>query len=253
DSGNQLEVISDAGTLNLANNWLKPGWVNSFAGGYTGTVNGGVTSITGTAPGFINPAQQNFRLASGSACINAGTALHPSATADHAPVREYRKPRQSDVRRPIGVADLGAFELDPFTAWRGEQFPSEAENDLISGEAADPDGDLIRNLVEFAFSLDPHIASTAGLPRPTWVDIGNDAHFAVEFQRRPPPTGLIYATRVTADLAGWSPGCEYTDAGLVAATAQTSDASNPTWTRVHLNAPAGSHPHRFISVTIRRE
>jgi len=52
DTGNQLELIADAGRLNLDRNWLKPGWVDSFAAGYTGTVNGGATSITGNDPGY---------------------------------------------------------------------------------------------------------------------------------------------------------------------------------------------------------
>lgn len=252
DSGNQLELLSDAGVLILNRNWLKPGWVNSFASGYSGSVTGGTTSITGTAPGFIDLARQNFRPGNGSACIDAGTNLHPATVADHAPVGEYRKHRQSAVRRIIGRPDLGAFEFSPFAAWQGEQFGQDAENELVSGEEADPDGDGLSNLVEFAFVLDPHIASTAGLPRPVWLDVGNESHFAVEFHRPPPPTGLTYATRVTDGFVTWWPGCEYSDTGATT-TLYTTDASAGGWTRVRLNTPVSAHPNRFLAIDVRRE
>jgi hypothetical protein len=253
DAGNQLELISDAGALTLNNNWLKPGWVNSFASGYTGSVTGGTTSITETAPGFINFAQQNLRLANGSACIDAGTTLHPMTLAEHAPVAEYRKHGQSAGRRTSGVADVGAFEFSPFAAWRGERFGDEAENDQVSGEGVDPDGDGLHNLVEYAFDLDPHVASTAGLPQPVLIAANGAEQFAVEFRRRPIPSGLIYVTAVTDDFITWSSGCEYSDNGAALPTAWTSDASDATWTRVRLNTPLAGEPHRFISVSVRQE
>jgi len=253
DNGNQLELISDAGALTLSNNWLKPGSVNSFASGYTGSVTGGTTSITGTAPGFINFAQQNFRLASGSACIDAGTTLHPATLTGHAPVMEYRKHQLDDVRRPFGAPDLGAFEFAPFAAWQGEHFGADAENELISGEGADPDGDGLANLIEYAFDLDPHQPSSAGLPRPTWVTVGNDTHFAVEFRRRNSPSGLVYGTGVSTDFSDWLPGCAYTDVGATLATTETTDASDANWTRIRLNTPRGGQSFRFIAVSVRRE
>jgi hypothetical protein len=52
-AGSTLSLLDDAGIIDLSHNWLKPGWVNSFAGGsFTGTVNndgdvgaGGVAGI----------------------------------------------------------------------------------------------------------------------------------------------------------------------------------------------------------------
>lgn len=252
DNGNQLELISDAGALTLNRNWLKPGWVNSFASGYAGSVSGGTTSITGAAPGFINLAQQNFRLANGSACIDAGTNLHPATTAAHGPVREYLQHQGSAARRSFGPADIGAFEFSPFAAWQGEQFGNDAGNDTIGGEAADPDGDGLVNLIEYAFDLDPQQHSNAGLPRPTWVTVGNDPHFAVEFRRRAEPSELTYATAVSDTLGNWIPGSEYGDGTVVLTTTETSDASDPIWTRVRMNTPSGARPHRFIKVDVRR-
>lgn len=253
DNGNQLELISDAGALTLNNNWLKPGWVNSFASGYSGSVTGGATSITGTAPDFINFAQQNFRLARGSACIDAGTTLHPATLAEHAPVAEYRKHRLGEARRSLGAPDLGAFEFSPFAAWQGEQFGEDAENELVSGEAADPDGDGVINLLEYAFVLDPLSASPVGLPRAVRFAHAGDDYLAVEFRRPPTPTGLIYTSRVTERFEEWWPGSEYADFVVPITTVHTSDASDDNWTRVRLNEPISSEPRRFIAVEVRRE
>ncbi len=253
DNGNQLELISDAGTVTLNHNWLKPGWVNSFASGYVGSVTAGATSITGTTPGFINFALQNFRLARGSACIDTGTTLHAATLNEHAPVAEYRKHRLGDVRRPFATPDLGAFEFAPFAAWQGEQFGEDAENELVSAEIADPDGDGLINLLEYAFVLDPQAASPIGLPRAVRFTHAGDDYLAVEFRRPPAPTGLIYTTRVTGSFEEWWPGSEYADFVAPTTTAHTSDTSDDNWTRVRLNEPISSQPHRFIAVEVRRD
>jgi len=253
DNGNQLELISDAGALFLQNNWLKPGYVNSFAGGYTGTVQGSETSLTGQHPGFIDFDRQNFRLERAAPVIDAGTSLDPVATAHHLPLHEYRKHQQGDSRRPLGPPDLGAFEFSPFSAWRAEHFGADAENDLVSGADADPDGDGVVNLLEFAFALNPHAASRTSLPRGVLWDIAGNSHFAVEFARPPEPTGLVYLTRVTDDFQQWSPGCEYADFSAPTATDHTTDASDADRTRVRLNEPLAARNFRAIEVQVRVE
>lgn len=111
-----------------------------------------------------------------------------------------RKHQLDKVRRPLGALDLGAFEFSPFAAWQGEQFGEDAENELVSGAAADPDGDGLINLLEYAFVLDPQVASPGGLPRAARFEHAGDDYLAMEFRRPPAPTGLIYTTRVTESL-----------------------------------------------------
>jgi hypothetical protein len=53
-----------------------------------------------------------------------------------------------------------------FDAWRVEQFGANTNNPAISGDFADPDGDAIVNLLEYALHLNPDVASATGLPVP---------------------------------------------------------------------------------------
>jgi hypothetical protein len=253
ESGNQLELLSKAGQLTLNNNWLKPGWRDSFAGDYVGSVTGAATSITGDDPGFLDFARQNFRLASNSPCRGAGTNLHPDTVPEHAPVREYRRHRQNELRRPLGAPDLGAFAFSPFATWQFEEFGGDAGNTAISGERADPDRDRLDNLFEFAFMLDPNQPSASGGPRATWVDVGAGRFFAIEFQRRPPPTGLVYTTRASTDLQRWWTGCEYRDSGSTVSTTHTTDASSDGTTRVRLIVTPDMAPFGGLAVGVGYE
>ncbi|MBX3245526.1 MAG: putative Ig domain-containing protein [Acidobacteria bacterium] len=110
-AGTSLAMLAEAGTLNLANNWAKTGWRNSHeGGGFSGTVTGGGTMVTGTSPGFMDADSQNFMLQFSSAAIDAGTALHPDVLPLHNVTREYVKHRSSRARFVLGSFDLGAYE-----------------------------------------------------------------------------------------------------------------------------------------------
>lgn len=65
----------------------------------------------------------------------------------------------------LGSAPFQVSSSDtPFAAWRVAEFGINAGNDVISGDHADPDGDDIVNLLEYALHLDPNVASATGLP-----------------------------------------------------------------------------------------
>jgi len=106
-SGSRLALLEGAGILTATRNWLKTGWVESHGGGDPAVVDGG--QITGTLPGFVDAASDQFELAAGSACIDTAVAL-PAAAAGHAPVREYVKHQASRMRHDDGDPDLGAYE-----------------------------------------------------------------------------------------------------------------------------------------------
>jgi hypothetical protein len=111
----------------------------------------------------------------------------------------------------------------------------------------------LKNTVEYAFQMDPNLAGTDGLPRPVWVTDQNETYLAVEFTRRTAPSGLTYHTSVTEDFTSWFPGGEFNDAGLVVGTLDTTDISDPTWTRVRLNHSVTERPLRFIAVHVELE
>jgi len=110
--GTNMAMLAEAGTLNLANNWAKTGWRNSHEGsGFTGSVSGGGTMITGTSPGFADAPAQDFRLVSNGAAVDSGTAMHADVVPANNVIRHYVKHQSSEPRPASGVIDLGAFEF----------------------------------------------------------------------------------------------------------------------------------------------
>jgi hypothetical protein len=110
-AGTNMAMLAEAGTLSLANNWAKTGWRNSHEGsGFTGSVIGGASMITGASPGFVDAANQDFKLQPSSTAINAGTSLHPDVVPFHSPLRQYVRHQTSEARPSDDMLDLGAFE-----------------------------------------------------------------------------------------------------------------------------------------------
>ena len=106
-TGDRLALIDGAGTFNYRNDWFKTGYVESHSG-VTGTINDQGGNLTGSSPGFLNELIEDFHLALGSASINMGTVLAPTAPpVDH----QYVKHQQGEPRPLNGVFDMGAFEF----------------------------------------------------------------------------------------------------------------------------------------------
>jgi hypothetical protein len=105
-AGNTVSLLDTNGVLDFLYNWIKPGWVVSF-GKFRGTFNNLGGNVQTASPGFVSEATQDFHLASGSAAVNAGTALHPSALPL---LRQYVKHQSSEPRPSDMVLDIGAFE-----------------------------------------------------------------------------------------------------------------------------------------------
>lgn len=110
-AGTNMAMLAESGVLTLANNWAKTGWRNSHEGTFNGTVTGGTTMLTGVSPGFVDAANQNFRLLSTSATVNAGTSLHADVLPIHNVVRQYLNHQSSEARPINGAFDLGAYEF----------------------------------------------------------------------------------------------------------------------------------------------
>ncbi len=52
----------------------------------------------------------------------------------------------------------------PLEAWREARFGSESGDPAIAGDTADPDGDGVVNLIEYAFGTDPRVSGPAPVP-----------------------------------------------------------------------------------------
>jgi parallel beta-helix repeat protein len=106
-AGNTLSLTDAAGTLRHGGNWYEPGYVSSF-----GTVTGSVTdtggNVTGTDPGFVDAAGQDFHILASSPLRGAAVAP-PAETNGHPLLRQYVKHRSSESRPQGSTVDIGAY------------------------------------------------------------------------------------------------------------------------------------------------
>ena len=109
--GSRLALLDQSGVLILNNNWIKPGWRNSFATLFDGTITGSGTFVTGSNPGFVNEAAQDYHLVYNSPAVDAGTALNPDVLPDYNIDNQYVKHQRSEPRPVNGQIDIGAYEF----------------------------------------------------------------------------------------------------------------------------------------------
>ena len=103
--GSALAMLADDGLLDLADNYVKPGWVDSHDT-LLGTINDSGW-IEAASPGFVNEGGADYHLAAGSPCVGAAGALAAGAP----PVTQQYQADHSGVPRPDdGDPDIGAFE-----------------------------------------------------------------------------------------------------------------------------------------------
>ena len=138
----------------------------------------------------------------------------------------------SNIFAATGLATQ-AFQVSvfdtPFDVWRFEQFGANTNNPAISGDLADPDGDGIVNLLEYALDMDPNVASVDGLPT-AQIDPSCGC-LTLTYTRVLAASDLIYSVEAANDPGGpWSTNGvmeAIVDADTVAQTIQASDAGYP--------------------------
>jgi Subtilase family len=89
----------------------------------------------------------------------------------------------------------------PFDAWRFANFTqSELAAPEISNETADPDGDHLANLVEYALALPPKSPT----PSPVAMTDQN-GYLALAVAKNPSASDITWEAQVTGDLSNWTP------------------------------------------------
>lgn len=108
------------------------------------------------------------------------------------------------------VADYLVVSSTPYSAWQSKYFTgAQLANPAVSGHAADPDGDGVSNLLEYALNLSPTTASVKGLPTVgTTVGSGN-TYLTLTFTKVIANTDITYVPQVSGDLATWNSGASY--------------------------------------------
>lgn len=107
-----LYLLEQYGNITmLSHNWLNTGWQQWVNNRKAGVITDDGTNVTGTAPGFVNETAQDYNLAAGSPCIDAGGALNSAVLPTYNLTLQYVKHQSSTTRTMNGTAwDIGAFE-----------------------------------------------------------------------------------------------------------------------------------------------
>ena len=141
------------------------------------------------------------------------------------------------VGNQYSVAVFGL--LDPYLNWEYAHFGANATNPAVAGDLADPDGDGVPNLLEYALATDPQAANTNN----SITGAISAGHFQVQFDRNTSATDMTYVVQVTATLGGtWTDLLTYASAtGWVLNTGEAT---------VLESATTGVPPDQYVSVMI---
>jgi surface-anchored protein len=165
----------------------------------------------------------------------------------------YLGPGQTNpVQSPVTTFTYG---VGTFAEWQLRNFPiSKVMDETIAGPFADPDGDGVVNLIEYALNMNPRSperqqmipnSGTGGLPAVYLIEDQNKQRLVIEFVRRRAATHpqVVYHPEFTTTL---QPG-EWTFAGTVEV-----DQIDSTWERVRVidSVASDSWDRRFARLRV---
>ncbi|MBX3737115.1 MAG: putative Ig domain-containing protein [Candidatus Didemnitutus sp.] len=122
-----------------------------------------------------------------------------------------------------------------YAAWRAAKFTGgEVADDAISGTAADPDGDGLTNLLEYALDLAPKAVSSSGLP--AVAKTATDWTFT--YSRPADRPDISYTVQYSTNLSTWSSAGTHT---------RTATGATETW---QASVPLGTGSAVFFRLKI---
>ena len=158
------------------------------------------------------------------------------------------------ANRPDSAVTQASFTLSPIEAWRAQNFGTNAAINSIAGNDADPDGDGIVNLLEYAFGLNPNSASLTNLPTAVLLTVTTNQYLGIKFYRDTNATDITYTVEVSDDLTNWLQGCSYSGTNSTSSNANTTEFSRITnlleVITVRDNTPVTDLPKRFIRTKV---
>lgn len=108
----------------------------------------------------------------------------------------------ADHKTPVITVTAGSLLND----WKNRYFPGITDPNII-GDNADPDGDGLTNLVEYALGLDPTNPNSDGSPDIITVDVGGQTYLALSYVGRTDDANLqfsvVAANSTTTPDADW--------------------------------------------------
>ena len=139
----------------------------------------------------------------------------------------------------LGVQPTAVLTIikPPTSVWKLAYFGANANNPAIAGDTADPDGDGIVNLMEYAYAFNPLATNTNPF---TGTLAGNQ--FQVYFPRNTSASDITYVLQTSSSLTAWS--------DLMTFAAATGWVTNLPGATVAESPTNGVPPAQYVNVTV---
>jgi hypothetical protein len=132
-----------------------------------------------------------------------------------------------------------------FEAWRERNFTAaQLNNWSVSGDAANPSGDGIPNLMKYALGLTPNKTASSGLPVLGQVSVSGKTYLTLTFTDQAALTDIAYTVQVSSDLQTWQSGTSY--------AVRTDNGTTNTAVFRDLTA-IGDTPRHFMRLSVTRQ
>ena len=152
----------------------------------------------------FTPAQGTIVWGDGDSLVKTVTiTCPPTATAGRVFKVNLAIPRDGIQIGSVPMAQIIITTNYSYELWKTQKFTvSQQTDDNISGIFATPANDSVKNLMKYAFDLDPFGVSSASTNLPQFYFVGD--RLRAIFNRHPLKTDLTYEVQSSQDLASWS-------------------------------------------------
>lgn len=140
--------------------------------------------------------------------------LHPGTNANTLTIYDFAGTRPDSVQvlsDAVAGRDVTTFQTTlplpvSLDQWRQNNFGANVGNDAVAGNLADPDGDGLNNLLEYALGTNPLASNPSPLTTDTET-VDGKAYLRLTTTKNPAATGITYSVEATGDLTdpnSWS-------------------------------------------------
>ncbi|MGL5018858.1 MAG: Calx-beta domain-containing protein, partial [Luteolibacter sp.] len=139
----------------------------------------------------------------------------------------------ASVRNATQAATV-TIEDKPADTWRVANFsPAELANPTFSGDVADPDGDGLPNLIEYALNFAPKSPNT---PPPPVIDAGD--YLSISVPKNPAATDITWGAQVGDDFVRWGASVDtHTPTTFSARDSVKQSAADRRFIRLKISRP----------------